>query len=82
MNGKRVTPPAPKQEVSFAETPAILRTPSGMATFADLDFGLGNVAGPSKLDASIIDKLDRVVDEFSEEEPFALNGDVGEKRKL
>lgn len=82
LNGKRVSPPALKQEVPFPESPAFLRTPSGMATFADLDRGLRNVAGPSCLDQSVLDRLDRVVGGFAEDELFALNGGTGEKRKL
>lgn len=81
VNGKRVSPPAPKQEVPFAESPALVRTPSGMATFADLDRDLENVAGPSNLNLPVLDRLDRIVDVY-DEEMFAVNGDIGDKRKL
>lgn len=77
--------PAQKQELTFADSPAFVRTPAGMATFHELDQALAeNEAGPSRL--PITDKLRAIISsDDSTGEMYGMefaNGDVGNKRKL
>ncbi|KAI5116535.1 hypothetical protein M0805_009046 [Coniferiporia weirii] len=73
-------PPQPRREVSFADSPAFVRTAAGMSVFRELDRDLdgGNVAGPSRL-RQIIEGSE------SDDEGYAVeaaNGVLGDKRKL
>lgn len=75
------TPPnTARREVTFADSPAFVRSATGMATFVELDRAIEteSVAGPSRLRHIIEgDGSEEEVDGME-----AVNGIIGEKRKL
>lgn len=76
------TPPpnTARREVTFADSPAFIRSVAGMSTFVELDRALEteSIAGPSKLRHII--EGDGSEEDIDGAEP--VNGVVGEKRKL
>ncbi|PCH35643.1 hypothetical protein WOLCODRAFT_107620 [Wolfiporia cocos MD-104 SS10] len=76
-----------RRDAPFAESPAIVRTPAGMAAFAELDQELGwRLDHPGdKAQSSVEKKLAAfvpVADDEADEARYVDGGEVGAKRKL
>ncbi|TDL22893.1 hypothetical protein BD410DRAFT_897775 [Rickenella mellea] len=79
------------REVPFLETPAFVRTPSGMATFMQLDAQLDGGGGASTSSTAVlVDRLRSLAgielfdsdSEMDVDVDVPVNGDVGDKRKI
>jgi transcriptional activator SPT7 len=87
--------PRPRRNAPFGETPAIVRTPSGMSTFLQLDREtdtaissnsgqIGHLSLVERLRDTISPLEDRSESDVgsSEDGSLAIDGEIGEKRKL
>ncbi|EAU92016.1 hypothetical protein CC1G_06003 [Coprinopsis cinerea okayama7 len=78
VNGHSRTPSKSSRNPTFAESPALVRTPAGMALFRELDRGL------DKGDARAGERVNALVGNVGEvdEDSDTLDGATGDKRKL
>jgi len=84
--------PKPQRDIPFADTPAIVRTASGMSTFVQLDREMNRLDSGKLANSSLAERLrdfiSPVEDESesdagsSEDGSIAMDGEVGGKRKL
>jgi transcriptional activator SPT7 len=67
----------PRKDAPFPDTPAIMRTPKGMALFSGLDWEISQEAGPSRLPAeSHVDTSSLLVERLQQLSPLVQVDDL------